>query len=462
MPLNKNLNEAVYANGTDGVTFIGSSEIQDLYQITAHEGLEHFVDLDNQQGGNPWGLSLNSWNENIANNHAYTVYGITRPNTVQLKYMILKPTAEGQTFNWSITLPDGQMLTLISDGFTESGEGHHDNIISSEEPVDYNMLRRVLTFINVDDQGYIYSNTDLEYVSGFYPQLFNIEVNESITVNGSICTDSDAIGIPSLITQYGSAGIKFIIIDDHDYDEDLDGSILGRLVNYNDEHWQNVIDCLTAQDMYMLVPEGFYDAIRDDLPEQETLRVIETNDVSAALSNIQAVIADQNKEKAKLARRKENKLLFKEVGNEIHVVGCKRSPYVESIRIPDEINGKRVTVIGNSAFAGNKSVGTVFLPKYLKRIENDAFYNSDIKLKFNNAENNTYANNVIIGNLNSINCLGYDILKNYSSHEIYSSSRVLNKNNCKFGDLFADLISTGLASKLLGTDSTQRIYYNAQ
>ena len=53
MPLNKNLNEAVYANGTDGVTFIGSSEIQDLYQITAHEGLAHFVDLDNQQGGNP-------------------------------------------------------------------------------------------------------------------------------------------------------------------------------------------------------------------------------------------------------------------------------------------------------------------------------------------------------------------------------------------------------------------------
>ncbi len=64
-------------------------------------------------------------------------------------------------------------------------------------------------------------------------------------------------------------------------------------------------------------------------------------------------------------------LYYKEYGSSIAIVGCNED--VTSIEIPEEINGKPVTRIGNSAFQGCTSLTAITIPDSVTRIEDYTF-----------------------------------------------------------------------------------------
>lgn len=69
----------------------------------------------------------------------------------------------------------------------------------------------------------------------------------------------------------------------------------------------------------------------------------------------------------------------------------------ENVTIPNTINGKMVTRIGNSAFEDKKLTGELILPKFLKSVGDYAFHNNQItKVNLRNVE--------VIGNYAFYNC----------------------------------------------------------
>lgn len=71
------------------------------------------------------------------------------------------------------------------------------------------------------------------------------------------------------------------------------------------------------------------------------------------------------------AEREAHKLRYKVEGNHIVITGTRKG--IKEIEIPEELDGKPVTVIAPYAFFGNKDLQDVKLPKTIKRIEKAAF-----------------------------------------------------------------------------------------
>lgn len=80
-------------------------------------------------------------------------------------------------------------------------------------------------------------------------------------------------------------------------------------------------------------------------------------------------------EQRELASR--NKFKYKVKGNEIVITGSNYNANVEvqDLRIPEEIEGKKVTEISSYAFYGNNTIKNIFLPKTIEKIGKHAFNN---------------------------------------------------------------------------------------
>ena len=109
----------------------------------------------------------------------------------------------------------------------------------------------------------------------------------------------------------------------------------------------------------------------------------------------------------------------------------------ENVTIPNTINGKVVTRIGNSAFEDKKLTGELTLPKFLKSIGDDGFYNNQItKINFNNGLK-------VIGNYAFYNCTNL-------SGTLDMSNKVKSVGRNAFGECNYTTINLSSSLKTIG------------
>ena len=109
----------------------------------------------------------------------------------------------------------------------------------------------------------------------------------------------------------------------------------------------------------------------------------------------------------------------------------------ENVTIPNTINGKAVTRIGNSAFEDKKLTGELTLPKFLKSIGDDGFYNNQItKINFNNGLE-------VIGNYAFYNCTNL-------SGTLDMSNKVKSLGRNAFGECNYTTINLSSSLKTIG------------
>ena len=109
----------------------------------------------------------------------------------------------------------------------------------------------------------------------------------------------------------------------------------------------------------------------------------------------------------------------------------------ENVTIPNTINGKVVTRIGNSAFEDKKLTGELTLPKFLKSIGDDGFYNNQItKINFNNGLE-------VIGNYAFYNCTNL-------SGTLDMSNKVKSVGRNAFGECNYTTINLSSSLKTIG------------
>ena len=109
----------------------------------------------------------------------------------------------------------------------------------------------------------------------------------------------------------------------------------------------------------------------------------------------------------------------------------------ESVTIPNTINGKAVTRIGNSAFEDKKLTGELTLPKFLKSIGDDGFYNNQItKINFNKGLE-------VIGNYAFYNCTNL-------SGTLDMSNKVKSVGRNAFGECNYTTINLSSSLKTIG------------
>ncbi len=109
----------------------------------------------------------------------------------------------------------------------------------------------------------------------------------------------------------------------------------------------------------------------------------------------------------------------------------------ENVTIPNTINGKVVTRIGNSAFEDKKLTGELTLPKFLKSIGDGGFYNNQItKINFNNGLE-------VIGNYAFYNCTNL-------SGTLDMSNKVKSVGRNAFGECNYTTINLSSSLKTIG------------
>ena len=109
----------------------------------------------------------------------------------------------------------------------------------------------------------------------------------------------------------------------------------------------------------------------------------------------------------------------------------------ENVTIPNTINGKVVTRIGNSAFEDKKLTGELTLPKFLKSIGDDGFYNNQItKINFNKGLE-------VIGNYAFYNCTNL-------SGTLDMSNKVKSVGRNAFGECNYTTINLSSSLKTIG------------
>ena len=109
----------------------------------------------------------------------------------------------------------------------------------------------------------------------------------------------------------------------------------------------------------------------------------------------------------------------------------------ENVTIPNTINGKVVTRIGNSAFEDKKLTGELTLPKFLKSIGDDGFYNNQItKINFNKGFE-------VIGNYAFYNCTNL-------SGTLDMSNKVKSVGRNAFGECNYTTINLSSSLKTIG------------
>lgn len=326
--------------------FIGNARGYDLFRILTYNAAQEFVVHNNNQAGAYYTHDERTFNHNINDNQR--LYFFTEEDTNIVKCAIVK--SSGTHRDATFHNEDGSYEVTLRCNFDVEDEEYHAEI-------PYNLPLFLLDFqsspISIRNSG----GFGITVIGGQLVAVLGCVLGDDNLNIGSLVIgpDSEITSVNPNAFTFGASATS-IVIDKAGVTCPNELPNVGNVVrNVNDEPEQETIE------------------IEDDTTNDDEIEVVDDEDISdaeASEEEVQATPTETPQEPQEITYP----FIYRVVGNEIHIVRAKK--HIARIEIPDEIDGKPVTVIEAYAFSGMPDLTHVRLPKNLKRIERGAFLNT--------------------------------------------------------------------------------------